>query len=42
MASDRVRAYDVAGTYDGNPDTTGDPGWQPLSIGRNGNRFSPP
>jgi hypothetical protein len=34
-------AIRLAGT-DNNPDTAADPTWQPLSVDRNGNRFSPP
>lgn len=34
-------AIRLAGT-DGNPDTEADPGWQPLSVDRDGTRFSPP
>ncbi|MGH8901288.1 MAG: vanadium-dependent haloperoxidase [Egibacteraceae bacterium] len=34
-------AIQLAGT-DGNDDTDADPAWEPLSIDKNGNRFSPP
>ncbi|WP_249998909.1 vanadium-dependent haloperoxidase [Actinoplanes sp. M2I2] len=34
-------AIRLAGS-DGNPATVADPGWQPLSVNRNGVRFSPP